>query len=187
MSDDPVRTIVATPEGEISFQNYFVRHRCEPAVKSLRFEGAEAARISAGVMHSLQDETLRAILIAPSNPYLSIDPILAIPGMTAALRAPGVPVIAVTPIIGDAAVKGPTAKIMKELGIESTPFAVAEHYRGLIDGFVIDIRDGHRAKTFDLPMKTCNTLMHTLEDRERLARDVLDFADDLRRRGMGRG
>jgi LPPG:FO 2-phospho-L-lactate transferase len=187
MSDDPVRTIVATPEGEISFQNYFVRHRCEPAVKSLRFEGADAARISAGVMHSLRDETLRAILIAPSNPYLSIDPILAIPGMTAALRAPGVPVIAVTPIIGDAAVKGPTAKIMKELGIESTPFAVAEHYRGLIDGFVIDIRDGHRATTFDLPMKTCNTLMHTLEDRERLARDVLDFAEDLRRRGMGRG
>jgi LPPG:FO 2-phospho-L-lactate transferase len=186
MSDDPVRTIVNTPDGEIGFQDYFVRHRCAPLVTGLRFHGAESARVSPDVLQSLQDERLRAIVVAPSNPYLSIDPILAIPGMRAALRAPGVPVIAVTPIIGDAAVKGPTAKIMRELDITPSPLSIVEHYRGLIDGFMLDARDADLAECIDFPVQITPTLMLTLEDRERVARSVLDFAATLEPRGAHR-
>jgi LPPG:FO 2-phospho-L-lactate transferase len=179
MSDDPVRTVVNTPAGEIGFQEYFVRNRCAPVVTGLRFDGAETARLSAAVTQALREDGLRAILIAPSNPYLSVDPILALPGMRAALRESAVPVIAVTPIIGDAAVKGPTAKIMKELGITPSPLAVVEHYRGLIDGFVLDSRDAHLSERIDIPVKICDTLMLTLEDRQRVASSALDPATAL--------
>jgi LPPG:FO 2-phospho-L-lactate transferase len=175
MSDDPVRTIVDTPEGEIEFQDYFVRRRCAPAVLGLRFEGSESARLPPAVARALRDERLRAIVIAPSNPYLSIDPILAVPGMRAALRKAEVPVLAVTPIIGDAAVKGPSAKIMSELGITPSPMAVVQHYQGLIDGFVLDVRDSPLEREIDLPLQLCDTLMVTLEDRERVARSVLEL------------
>jgi LPPG:FO 2-phospho-L-lactate transferase len=179
MSDDPVRTVVNTPAGEIGFQEYFVRNRCAPIVTGLRFAGAETARLSTAVTQALREDGLRAILIAPSNPYLSVDPILALPGMRAALRGSAVPVIAVTPIIGDAAVKGPTAKIMKELGITPSPLAVIEHYRGLIDGFVLDSRDAHLSERIDIPVKICDTLMLTLEDRQRVASSALDLATAL--------
>jgi LPPG:FO 2-phospho-L-lactate transferase len=179
MSDDPVRTLVQTRGGVLGFQEYFVRERCGPAITGLQFQGAEAARISSAATESLRDSSLRAIVIAPSNPYLSIDPILAVPGMRAALRAAGVPIIAVTPIIGDAAVKGPTAKIMRELGITPSPLAVVEHYRGLIDGFVLDARDASIAEQIQLPVQTCDTLMLTLDDRERVARCVTGFAQKL--------
>ena len=179
MSDDPVRTVVNTPAGEIGFQEYFVRNRCAPIVTGLRFAGAETARLSTAVTQALREDGLRAILIAPSNPYLSVDPILALPGMRAALRGCAVPVIAVTPIIGDAAVKGPTAKIMKELGITPSPLAVIEHYRGLIDGFVLDSRDAHLSDRIDIPVKICDTLMLTLEDRQRVASSALDLATAL--------
>jgi LPPG:FO 2-phospho-L-lactate transferase len=99
--------------------------------------------------------------------------------MRAALRAAGVPIIAVTPIIGDAAVKGPTAKIMRELGVTPSPLAVVEHYRGLIDGFVLDARDASVAEQIQLPVQTCDTLMLTLDDRERVARCVTEFARRL--------
>jgi LPPG:FO 2-phospho-L-lactate transferase len=179
MSDDPVRTVVNTPTGEIGFQEYFVRNRCAPIVTGLRFAGAETARLSTAVTQALREDGLRAILIAPSNPYLSVDPILALPGMRAALRGSAVPVIAVTPIIGDAAVKGPTAKIMKELGITPSPLAVIEHYRGLIDGFVLDSRDAHLSERIDIPVKICDTLMLTLEDRQRVASAAVDLATAL--------
>jgi LPPG:FO 2-phospho-L-lactate transferase len=179
MSDDPVRTVVNTPTGEIGFQEYFVRNRCAPIVTGLRFAGAETARLSTAVTQALREDGLRAILIAPSNPYLSVDPILALPGMRAALRGSAVPVIAVTPIIGDAAVKGPTAKIMKELGVTPSPLAVIEHYRGLIDGFVLDSRDAHLSDRIDIPVQICDTLMLTLEDRQRVASSALDLATAL--------
>jgi LPPG:FO 2-phospho-L-lactate transferase len=179
MSDDPVRTVVNTPAGEIGFQEYFVRNRCAPIVTGLRFDGAETARLSTAVTQALRADGLRAILIAPSNPYLSVDPILALPGMRAALRGSAVPVIAVTPLIGDAAVKGPTAKIMKELGITPSPLAVIEHYRGLIDGFVLDSRDAHLGDRIDIPVKICDTLMLTLEDRQRVASAAVDLATAL--------
>jgi LPPG:FO 2-phospho-L-lactate transferase len=156
-----------------------VRNRCAPIVTGLRFAGAETARLSTAVTQALREDGLRAILIAPSNPYLSVDPILALPGMRAALRRSAVPVIAVTPIIGDAAVKGPTAKIMKELGVTPSPLAVIEHYRGLIDGFVLDSRDAHLSDRIDIPVQICDTLMLTLEDRQRVASSALDLATAL--------
>jgi LPPG:FO 2-phospho-L-lactate transferase len=181
MSDDPVRTLVATAGGgELGFQEYFVRERCAPPIASLTYAGADSARISSAAAESLQDPALRAIVIAPSNPYLSIDPVLAVPGMRAALRARGAPVIAVTPIIAGAAVKGPTAKIMRELGLAVSPLSVLEHYRGLIDGFVLDERDGPLAKDIGLAVRTCDTLMRSLEDRERVARCTLELAQELR-------
>jgi len=178
MSDDPVRTLVTTAGGVLGFQEYFVRERCAPAVTRVSFQGAESARVSPAATDALEG-TLRAIVIAPSNPYLSIDPILAIPGVPAALRAARVPVIAVTPIIGDAAIKGPTAKIMRELGILPSPLSVIEHYQGVIDGFVLDARDAALAGSASLPVQLCDTLMLTLEDRERVARCVVEFADRL--------
>jgi LPPG:FO 2-phospho-L-lactate transferase len=179
MSDDAVSTIVTSTEGELGFQDYFVRRRCAPVVTSLSFPGAATARVAEGIIQSLGSPDLRAIVIAPSNPYLSIDPILAVPAMRSLLRQSGAPVIAVTPIIGDAAVKGPTAKIMKELGITPSPVSIAEHYRGLIDGFVLDSRDAALADRIDLPVQLCDTLMVTLEDRDRVALSVLEFIQRL--------
>lgn len=181
MSDDRVCTVVGTADGELGFQEYFVRERCAPAVTRLRYAGASSARIASAVADSLQDPALGAIIIAPSNPYLSIDPALAIPGMRAALRARRAPVIAVTPLIGDSAVKGPTAKIMRELGLTPSALTVCEHYRGLIDGFVLDERDAALASRLALPTKVCDTLMHSLADRERVARCSLALAQELRR------
>lgn len=179
MSDDPVRTRVRTPDGELAFQEYFVRERCAPTVTALRFCGAERARISEAAAQALGEKSLRTILIAPSNPYLSIDPALAIPGMRAALRAPGVPVIAVSPIVAGEAVKGPTAKIMRELGVAPSPLTVRDHYDGLIDGMVLDERDVKLAPMAGLPVRLCDTLMHSLEDRERVARCALELAEEL--------
>jgi LPPG:FO 2-phospho-L-lactate transferase len=176
MSDDPVRTRVATAAGELAFQDYFVRLRCAPAVRALHFEGAAAAAVAPGALAALKAPDLAAILVCPSNPYLSVDPILAVPGMRAALRAPGVPVIAVTPIVGGAAIKGPTAKIMGELALAPSPLTIARHYVGLIDGFVLDARDAALAAQFALPVHVADTLMVELCDRERLAREVLSFA-----------
>ena len=180
MSDDPVRTVVQTAQGDLGFQEYFVREHCVPAIRALHFDGAETARISIAADESLRHGSLKAIIIAPSNPYLSIDPVLALPGMRASLRASGVPIVAVTPIIGDQAVKGPTAKIMKELGFSPSPLTVREHYRGLIDGFVLDERDAALADRIDLPTRVCDTLMRSLEDRERVARCALGLAEQLR-------
>lgn len=181
MSDDPVRTIVCTAgAGELAFQEYFVRERCAPAVSQLRYAGAAAARVSSAAAQSLQDPALQAIVIAPSNPYLSIDPMLAVPGLRTALLARATPVIAVTPLIGDTAVKGPTAKIMRELGLAPSPLTVLEHYRGLVDGFVLDERDAALAKDIDVPVRVCDTLMHSLEDKERVARCTLELAQALR-------
>lgn len=183
MSDAPVATLVLTPGGEVGFQDYFVRQRCSPKVLGLRFAGAEAARPSPGAVAALSAPGLAAVVIAPSNPYLSIDPILAVPGMRALIRSAGAPVIAVTSIIQGAAVKGPTAKIMAERGIDPSPVAIARHYGGLIDGFILDERDGALAGEIGMPVHIVDTLMTTLGDRERVARAALAFAAELRARG----
>jgi LPPG:FO 2-phospho-L-lactate transferase len=178
MSDDPVATRVMTPEGELDFQHYFVKHRCAPRVESIRFVGAQAARAAPGVLEALRDEHVRAILIAPSNPFLSIDPILAVPAIREALLATRVPVVAVSPIVAGDAVKGPTAKIMRELGLEVSAYTVSRHYGDVIDGLLIDVRDP--PTTLALPHARADTLMKTLEDRIRVARAALELADSLR-------
>jgi LPPG:FO 2-phospho-L-lactate transferase len=182
MSDQPVHTIVETDEGALPFQHYFVRRHCEPVVRRIRYSGAEAATPPSGLADLIVDPGLRAIVICPSNPYLSVDPILAIPAIASALAVSQAPVIAVSPIIAGRAVKGPTTKIMNELGIAVTNEAIADHYRGLLDGLVIDVADRGDKDRVDVPALVAHTLMNDLADRERLANDVLAFAAELTRR-----
>jgi LPPG:FO 2-phospho-L-lactate transferase len=179
MSEDRVRTRVRTPDGWLDFQDYFVRQRCAPAVQELAYDGAAQARAHPAFIAALSDTRLRAAVICPSNPYLSVDPILALPGVREALKACPAPVIAVSPIIGGRAVKGPTAKMMRELGLPSTATAIAQHYDGLIDLFVVD----HSEDEISLPnMRVVKAaiLMSTLADREALAKEVLAFAAEIR-------
>ena len=179
MTDFRVETRVDTEDGELAFQEYFVRRRCQPRVRKIRFAGAAEAAPAPGVHAALTAEALDAIVLCPSNPYLSIDPLLATPGLQALLRQRRVPLIAVSPLIGGTAVKGPTAKIMSELGIESSAQAIAAHYHGLIDGLVIDLADAAAARSIPIPVFTTATLMKTLADRMRLAHFVLQCAREL--------
>jgi LPPG:FO 2-phospho-L-lactate transferase len=181
MSDEAVRTRVHTREGVLAFQEYFVRRRCEPAVTALEYAGAAAARIAPQALAALNAADVAAIILCPSNPYLSVDPILALPGMRAALKAAPAPVIAVTPLVAGKAIKGPTAKIMAELEVPLSSAAIARHYADFIDGFVLDRADATLVPAFSCSLLVADTLMVTLADRERLAREVLQFAATLRR------
>lgn len=188
MSDDPVRTIVETDQGPMAFQEYFVARRCAPRVTAIRFDGVEAARPQTEVMAALADTTVEAIVICPSNPYLSVDPVLSLPALRSALADAPAPVIAVTPIVGGQAVKGPTAKIMSELGLPVSAAAVAAHYDGLLDGFVLDHRDAELQHEIQVPTLMTNTIMNSRDDKIGLAKVVLDFArrlaaTDVRQRG----
>ena len=176
MTDDRVRTRVRSDDGWIDFQDYFVRQQCRPVVRELAFDGVEKARAQPDIMATLLGGKLRAVVICPSNPFISIEPILAVPGLRAALAGCGAPVVAVSPIVGGRAVKGPTAKMMHELGLPVSAASAAGRYDDLLAGYVVDTADaaGVRAKLHIAP-----TLMTTLEDRERLARTVLGFADSL--------
>jgi LPPG:FO 2-phospho-L-lactate transferase len=186
MSDDPVRTVVETDEGDLPFQHYFVRRRCEPVARGFRYEGAASARPSRGLLEALGDPELAAIVVCPSNPFVSIGPILALPGVVEKLRARRAPMVAVSPIVGGEAVKGPLAKMMREQGREASALEIARGYveRGLVDGFVLDRADarleGDVARLGVRALAT-DTVMRTDEDRVRLAREVIDFAISLRR------
>jgi LPPG:FO 2-phospho-L-lactate transferase len=175
MSDDRVATVIESDIGKLPFQNYFVEHRCAPVVHSIEFSGAQAARPATGVTDALSRADV--ILIAPSNPWLSVDPILAVPGIADALRAAAAPVVAVSPLVGGTAVKGPTAKLMAELGLPVTNASIAAHYQGLIGGLLID--DGDDAP--DLAFARTETLMLTLTDRARVAQAAVNLALSLRR------
>jgi len=173
MSDQPVRTIVDTDEGELAFQEYFVHRRCEPRVKGFRFEGADRAEAVLGAKEAIQSAD--AVVICPSNPWVSIDPILRIFPKIEKL------VFAVSPIIGGETVKGPAAKMYRELGIEPSAFAVANHYRGLATGFVLDTIDAQLIESvrgLNMQVHVTNTLMKGHEYRRQLASDVLNFIGD---------
>ncbi len=170
MSDQPVHTMIDTIEsGEIPFQEYFVHRNCEPKVRGFRFAGIELARPAAGVLESIKASD--AIIFCPSNPWVSIDPILSLPGIRSALDAR--PILAVSPIIGGQTVKGPAAKMYAELGIQPSALAVAHHYAGLLTGFVLDDVDRAMAKELSIPTLITQTLMKSRDDRRRLAQDVL--------------
>ena len=175
MSDDRVRSRLRCDEGWIDFQDYFVRRQCQPVVRELAFEGADKARPQPDVLLALKGE-VRAVVICPSNPFISIEPILAVPGLRDALIACNAPVVAVSPIVGGRAVKGPTAKMMQELGLAVSSASVAKRYDGLIDGYVVDQADAAGIST---KVHIAPTLMTTLADKEALARTVLAFADTL--------
>ena len=174
MSDDPVRTLVHTPDGPLAFQHYFVRDRCRPTATGFEFAGVEAARANPAIPF----DALRATVICPSNPYVSVDPILALPGLRDRLCASNAPVVAVSPIVGGRAIKGPTAKMMRELGIPATTVEVARHYVGVATHYVVDQVDAEAASAvhaLGFETTVAQTVMTTLEDRIALARTVLDF------------
>jgi LPPG:FO 2-phospho-L-lactate transferase len=179
MSDQPVRTTVHTADGPLAFQRYFVEQRCAPVVQKITFEGVEAARPTAEVTAALQDPDLSAIIIVPSNPFLSIDPILSVPGLRTMVENAGVPVVAMSPLIGGNAVKGPTGKIMGELGLGATSRSVEAHYGTLLDGLMIDTSDASDKADLTTPLHVTSILMKTDEDRDRLARETLEFADRI--------
>ena len=178
MSDDWVRTRLRTAAGWLDFQDYFVRRHCAPVVREIAFAGAEKARGQPAFLAALADENLRAVVICPSNPFISIDPMLAIPGVRQALHECRAPIVAVSPIIGGKAVKGPTAKMMAELDLPVDAAAVARYYGGIADVFVADETDRDLFDEFPgVPTVLAHTLMVTLADRETLARTVLRAAD----------
>jgi len=180
MSEASVRTLVGTDEGLLAFQDYFVRRRCAPRVASICFDMAPTAAIPSLARERLSASDTAAIILCPSNPYLSIDPILAVPGFREALADAIAPVIAVSPIVAGAAFKGPTAKIMQELGLEVSARTVATHYAGLIDAFLLDESDATLAPLLDVPTRLADTRMTSLDDRIRVARTALDWARELR-------
>jgi LPPG:FO 2-phospho-L-lactate transferase len=206
MSDQPVRTMVkprsepphqpssrgwvggrqpreGTDSEWLPFQDYFVRLRCAPRVSEFRFDGVAAAHPSLGLGQALDDPALRAIVICPSNPYVSVDPILAVPGVRAALARRRVPLVAVSPIVGGQAIKGPALKMMQELGRDPSALGVARHYAGLVDGLVIDDQDAALAAPIEaLGMRAhaTDTIIKDPAAQARLAEAVLGFADRLR-------
>ena len=201
MSDDPIPTLVYTDQGDLPFQAYFVREQCTPHVRGFAFQFAEQALPAPGVLEALGEADI--VIICPSNPWVSIDPILSIPGVKPEIRAkalslrePGElhrsrekirPVLAVSPIIGGQAVKGPAAKMYSELGVEPSAFSVARHYGsiqngGLLAGFVFDHLDaGLEEDITGLGIEpfVTNTLMKQTSDRVKLAKEVLEFGERL--------
>lgn len=182
VTEDSLRTVLDTDEGVLDFQTYFVRRRAAPRITAIRYEGAEAARPSSALMEILGGTGLAGVIIAPSNPLLSIGPILALEPLRRALTATAAPVVAVTPIVGGAAIKGPTAKIMSELGLPVSPVAVAQAYQGVIDGFVLDRIDAAmepEIRDLGLACWVAQTVMDSQADKISLAKDVLAFVEDL--------
>jgi LPPG:FO 2-phospho-L-lactate transferase len=177
-TDDSVQTWVYTDVGELPFQEYFVHRQCQPKVTGFRFENVERAIPAPGVLEAIHNSDL--ILFCPSNPWVSIDPILALPGIKDELD--GQPVVAVSPIIGGQAVKGPAAKMYAELGIEPTALSVARHYRSLLSGFVFDNIDRDQVdavKETGFKSLVTDTIMKTAQDRARLAKEVLRFGNKI--------
>ena len=182
MSDDPVPTMVETAGGDLPFQHYFVRDRCEPSVTGFRFDGIEKAHPAAAIMNLLAQDRLDGVIICPSNPFVSVDPMLHLPGLRESLERSRAPVVAVSPIVGGAAIKGPTAKMMSELRLPATAVEVARHYGSLLDGFVLDECDAALVAAVEaLGCRAIATpsVMVTLEDRVGLARATLKFLETL--------
>ena len=178
MTDDLFRTLVDTDQGLLEFQDYFVRRQWQPAIKRIVFDGAGTARATPPVVAALRDA--EAVVIAPSNPFVSIEPILAVtrPYGNGERPGRGAPVVAVSPIVGGQALKGPAAKMFAELGVEPSAYAVAQHYQGRITHFVLDQIDGDQAgaiQALGLQTLVTNTIMRSVEDRVRLAGEVAAF------------
>jgi LPPG:FO 2-phospho-L-lactate transferase len=186
MSDRPVRSVVETDEGPLAFQDYFVKRQCQPAFRGVTFEGAAAAEPSPTFRTAMERAT--AIVIAPSNPFVSIDPILALQGVRELLTRSPAPVVAISPIVGGQAVKGPLGKMMRELGLHPSPLGVAKHYGALVAGWIVDNADRDSAAALEAQgfrVRFADTIMRDTQDKARLAREALDFALELPRKPVG--
>lgn len=180
MTDSPVRTVVDTDQGELPFQQYFVQHQCQPIVRDFCFKGIDQAQPQQAVLACLRDPLLQAVVICPSNPYVSVDPILQVPGYRQALAQTHAPVVAVSPIVAGTALKGPAAKMMAELGREVSALSVARHYGDLVDIFVLDEQDAALAPAIaELGMRVLvlPTVMRSTVDKEQLATALLNAVD----------
>jgi LPPG:FO 2-phospho-L-lactate transferase len=176
MSDAPVPTIVHTEEGSIPFQEYFVRRRCEPRVRGFTFRDVEQARPAPGVLEAL--ETADAVIVCPSNPFISIGPILSVPGIREALRRTHAKAVAVSPIVCGRAVKGPTGEMLHQLGHETSAVGVAAIYADFLDAFVLDDRDEAlcaRISAMGLKVRTTETIMESMESRIALAGAAMEM------------
>lgn len=182
MSDDPVHTVVVTDQGPLAFQDYFVRRQCAPTVRAIEYHGAHTATLQPQILEALRSPHLSAVVICPSNPWLSVGPILALPALRAALEESRAPVIAVSPLIRGRAVKGPTDKIMRELGLPTAAPGIARHYAPLLRALVIDASDAEQAagvRAEGCAALVTQTLMRDRDHREHLARFVLESAQAL--------
>ena len=177
MSDDPLATIVITESGRLSFQCYFVELQAQPEVQKIEFNNASGGFATESVLRAIKASD--AIIVCPSNPYLSIDPILAVPGILAALEGTKVPIAAVSPLVGGHAVKGPTAKIMNELGVATNCASIVRHYP-FLHGIVMDSLDQAEQSQIDIPVHVTDTIMRSKDERVRLAAECLSFIDRLR-------
>ncbi|MGN6309230.1 MAG: 2-phospho-L-lactate transferase [Xanthobacteraceae bacterium] len=180
ISNNSIRTLLQTNDGELTFQDYFVRKRCEPAVTSIRYSGIQDASLNPEVRAAFADPNLRGIIIAPSNPFLSIGPMLAVPKLRDILQSRRVPCVAVSPLVGGKAVKGPLSKLLTELGYEQSAAGIISFYSDLIDGFILDERDqdipivGRRPRIFK-----ADTLMQGRTNRSRMGQFTLDTIEAL--------
>jgi LPPG:FO 2-phospho-L-lactate transferase len=182
MSNDPVRTLVHTDIGKVEFQHYFVREQCEPAVAGFDYRGAASALANPDICKWLDSGQLSGVILCPSNPFISIDPILSLPGLREKLQDCSAPVIAVSPIVDGDAIKGPLAKMMRELSVPTTASWVAEHYCDFLDGFIIDTSDNALVSELEaLGLVTMNTniVMTTFGDRVKLATTCLEFVSSM--------
>ncbi len=179
MSDQPVRTTLTTDIGILAFQEYFVKNRCEPAVSNISFKGLESAQIAPAFLQALADPELTAIVFCPSNPFLSIQPVLSLPGLKNKLKQSGKRVIIVSPIIDGQALKGPTAKLMQELNLPCNVLTIAEIYQDIASDIIIDSADAGLSKQvakLGMTVHCTDIMMNNLEDKKRLAGQVLQIA-----------
>ncbi len=184
MSDKPVSTLLKCEDADYEFHDWFVAERCAPPVKEIVFRGADEAEMTQEVTAALADPTLAAVIVCPSNPYLSIAPILAVPGLRQALVECAAPVVGVTPVVGGAAIKGPTATMMATFGVPVTAASAAALHADIFDGYILDERDADQVAEFaaidgGLPVALADTMMTDITAKRRLARAVLDFAGTL--------
>ena len=179
MSDTPVRTRVKTADGELAFQDYFVRQRCAPRVQAFRFAGVRAARVPPVLQRLMRSRAVEAVVLCPSNPFVSMAPIMRVPAIRAWLNARTFPVVAVSPIIGGAAVKGPAAKMMRELGMKPSALEVVRHYGAAVDRWVIDRQDAALSDAMERmgkPVLVTDTLIRSRRRSATLARQLIRFA-----------
>ena len=181
-TDDSLKTLVKTPKGILSFQHYFVRDQCRPKILGLKYEGLENAQPCPALEEALESSLLETIVVCPSNPFLSIDPILAVKGVREKLKSSKARVIAVSPIVGGDAVKGPTANNLRDLGFSVSAYTIAKYYSDFIDGFMLDKGDENeisRIESLGIQVGLADTVMTDLQSKIKLAEDVLRFSETV--------
>ena len=181
MSDHMIQTVIDTNKGLLSFQEYFVKQASKPKIKSISFK-SNNPEPTAEVTETLMDPDLKGIIICPSNPYLSIDPILSIEKIRRSIAESKKPRVAVSPLINGQSVKGPTTKIMDELGLKTNVLTIAQHYKDYVDGIVIDTSDqGYigQIESMGIHVKLSNIMMNNDDDKKRVAEDVINFIDHI--------